>query len=172
MPTARTTTARSSTLRLWDYGQGRETTAVGYGFTAPDGKIWAAHNCLWSTWNELGVLVINDVGAKYHLDDLNDPSFDPGRPLRLFPEPDNPFDAGAIAIRNWTADKTAGYVKSGSATRLRNLLRGQDLRVMALSCRYDQAPPAGRRVSLKVAIFRPDRVIGTEHVPPHPRVFE
>ena len=39
---------------------------------------------------------------------------------------------------------------------------------MALSCGYDAAPPAGRRVSLKVAIFRPDRLLGAEHIPPHP----
>jgi HIRAN domain len=160
------------TLRPWDYGHGLEPTARGYGFTAPDGKIWAAHNCLWSTWKDLGVLVINTVGTSYHLDDLADPSFDPGRPLRLFPEPENPYDPKAMAIRNWACDKTAGYVKRGSTARLRNLLRGEDLRVMALSCRYDQPPPRGRRESLHVVIFRPDRVLGAEHVPPHPRLFD
>ena len=109
---------------------------------------------------------------KYHLEDLQDPSFDPGQPLRLFPEPDNPYDANAIAIRNWAADKTAGYVKKGSTTRLRNLLRGEDVRVMALNCRYDAPPPGGRRASLKAAIFRPDRLTGAEHIPVHPKVFD
>jgi hypothetical protein len=158
------------TLRRWDYGHGLDEDASGYGFTAPDGKVWPAHNCLWSTWQELGVLVINVVGVSHHLDDLADPSFDPGRPIRLLPEPENPHDPNAIAIRNWKAESTAGYVKKGSTQRLRNLLRGQDLRVMALYCRYDQAPPHGRRVSLKVAIFRADRLIGAEDVPPHPRI--
>jgi hypothetical protein len=160
------------TLRPWDYGQGLDEAAAGYGFATPDRRIWAAHHCLWSTWDELGVLVINVVGETYHLDDLADPGFEPGSPVRLFPEPDNPHDPKAIAIRNWTADKTAGYVKKGSTSRLRNLLRGEDVRVMALSCRYDAAPPAGRRVSLKVAIFRPDRLLGAEHIPSHPRVFD
>jgi hypothetical protein len=158
------------TLRQWDYGQGLDETTSGYGFVTPDGKTWPAGKCLWSTWDELGVLVIPVVGGRHHLEDLNDPSFDPGRPVRLFPEPDNPHDARAIAVRNWTTDKTAGYVKKGSTSRLRNLLRGHDLRVMALSCRYDQAPPLGRRESLKIAIFRPDRLVGAEHIGPHPPV--
>jgi hypothetical protein len=158
------------TLRPWDYGHGLENTNSGYGFSAPDGKIWPAHKCLWSTWPELGVLVVSVVGGRYHLEDLADPSFDPGRALRLSPEPDNPHDPKAIAVRNWTCDRTAGYVKKGSTSRLRNLLRGHELRVMALSGRYDQAPPRGHRESLRVVIFRPDRLIGAEHVPAHPSV--
>ena len=160
------------TLRHWDYGHGLDKDNAGYGFTTPDGRIWAAHHCLWSTWDELGVLMIHAVGVSYHLDGLNDPSFDPGRPVRLFPEPDNPVDPKAIAIRNWTADKTAGYVKKDNTSRLRNLLRGEDLRVMALSCSYDAPPPRGRRQSLRIVIFRPDRLIGAEHVPPHPGLDE
>lgn len=160
------------TLRRWDYGHGLDDDNDGYGFTAPDGKIWPAHNCLWSTWDELGVLVLHVVGESFHADDLNDPSFDPGRPVRLYPEPDNPVDAHAISIRNWTTDKTAGYVKKGSTSRLRNLLRGADFRGMSLYCGYDQPPPLGRRVSLSIAIFRPDRLVGAEHIDPHPRVFD
>ncbi len=129
------------TLKPWDYGQGLEETTAGYGFETPDGKTWPAGKCHWTTWEELGVLVINVVGEKYHLDDLADPSFDPGRPLRLVPEPDNPHDrsGNAISIRNLGEDRTAGYVKSGSAARLRNMLRQRDIRVMALSCRFDQS---------------------------------
>jgi hypothetical protein len=160
------------TLRPWDYGHGLEETAAGYGFATPEGRIWAAHQCLWSTWRELGVLVINVVGETYHLEDLADPSFEPGNPVRLFPEPDNPHDPKAIAIRNWTTDKTAGYVKKGSTSRLRNLLHAEDIRVMVLSCRYDAAPPAGHPIDLKVAIFRPDRLLGAEYIPPHPRAFD
>ena len=160
------------TLRPWDYGQGLEETASGYGFTTPDEKIWPANRCLWSTWDELGVLVVNVVGASYHLENLSDPSFAPGQPLQLVPEPENPHDPRAIAVRNWTGDKTVGYIKKGSTSRLRNLLRGRELRVMALSCRYDQPPPAGRRVSLKIAIFRPDRLIGADHIPSHPSLFD
>ena len=159
-------------LRPWDYGRGVEDTTSGYGFTTPDGKIWAAHHCLWSTWDELGVLVVNVVGESFHLEDLGDPDFDPGRPLQLVPEPENPHDPNAIAVRNWTGDKTAGYIKRGSTSRLRNLLRGRELRVMSLSCWYDQPPPAGRRISLTIAIFKPDRLLGADHVPPHPPAFD
>ena len=156
------------TLKGWDYGAGLDERASGFGFAASDGRIWPAGNCKWSTWGELGVLVINVVGVGYHLDGLSDPSSNPGQAVRLVAEPDNPHDAKAVAIRNWTADLTAGYVKKGSTSRLRNLLKGHDLRVMALSCRYDQPPPRGRRESLKVVLFRPGRLLGADHVPPHP----
>jgi hypothetical protein len=156
------------TLKEWDYGAGLDAEASGFGFVASDGRTWPAGNCKRSTWDELGVLVINIVGAGYHLDDLSDPSFNPGQPLRAVSEPDNPHDPKAIAVRNWTADLTAGYVKKGSTSRLRNLVEGHDLRVMALSCRYDQPPPRGRRESLKVVLFRPGRLLGADHVPPHP----
>lgn len=158
------------TLRPWNYGQGVDDTTAGYGFETPDGKIWPAGQCKWSTWEQLGVLVINAVGEKYHLDDLADSSFDPGKPLRLVPEPDNPHGGNAISIRNLTQDRTAGYVKSGSAVRLRNLLRGHEIGVMALSCRYEPGPPSSRN-QLKVVIFRPGRLVGTDHIEPHPKVF-
>jgi len=160
------------TLKQWDYGHGLEDVYAGYGFGTPDGKTWPAGKCQWSMWEDLGILALNVVGESYHIDDLNDPSFDPGRPVRLVPEPDNPVDPKAIAIRNLTEDRTAGYVKKGSTSRLRNLLRGRDFRAMSLYCRYDQPPPRGRRINLKIVVFRPDRLIGAEHIDPHPAVFD
>jgi HIRAN domain len=155
------------TLARWDYGNGLDETAAGYGFRTPDGRTWAAPSCRWSTWHELGVLVISVVGSRYYLENLSDSSFEPGQPVRLFAEPSNPHDPKAIAIRNWTADKTAGYVKKGSTSRLRNLLHGHDIRVMVLSCRYGEML-SHTRESVKVAIFRPDRLVGADIIPPHP----
>jgi hypothetical protein len=156
-------------LGRWDYGNGLDDTTEGYGFRTPDGRTWSAPSCLWSTWHELGVLVIAVTGTRHHQPDLSDPSFAIGSPVRLYAEPNNPHDAKAIAVRNWTAEKTAGYVKRGSTSRLRNLLRGHDIRVMALSCRYDEEDAAVRR-SLTVVIYRPDRLLGASDVPAHPPV--
>jgi hypothetical protein len=158
------------TLRPWDYGQGLESNTAGYGFTTDDGKIWPAGKCQWLFWKDLGVLVINTVGVKYHQDDLIDAGFDPGQPLRLVDEPENPADPNALAIRDWTATKTAGYVKQGSVRRLRRMLRGEELHVMALSCRYPDTGPGAGRESLKVVIFRPGRLLGADHIPQHPAV--
>lgn len=155
------------TLRPWDYGNGLDPHTEGLGFRTPDGRTWAAHSCLWALWHELGVLVVPAVGTRHHLDDLSHPSFVPGCPIRLMPEPENPHDPMAIAVRNWTTDKTAGYVKRGNASRLRNLVRGQDIRIMALSCRYDELEPQ-RRVTLKVVVFRSERLVGADHIPAHP----
>jgi hypothetical protein len=156
------------TLRAWDYGQGLEPTTAGYGFTTDDGKIWPAGKCQWLFWKDLGVLVINTVGVKYHKDDLRSDGFDPGKPIRLVDERDNPADPNALAMRDWSTAKTAGYVKQGSVRRLRRMLRGEDLRVMALSCRFSE--DGKERENLKVVIFRPGRLLGAEHVPAHPAV--
>ena len=91
------------TLRPWDYGHGLDDAAAGYGFATPDGRIWAAHHCLWSTWDQLGVLVINVVGETYHLDDRADPGFEPGARYGSYPRTGQPARPKAIAIRNWTA---------------------------------------------------------------------
>jgi hypothetical protein len=154
------------TLHRWDYGQGLDDDTSGYGFVTPDGRIWPAGKCIQTRWEDLGVLALSVAGVTYHADDLADPGFDPGQPVRLVPEPDNPVDPQAIAVRNWAGDKHAGYIKKGTTRRLRNRLRGQEFRVMALACRYE-LDDAHRR-SLKIVIFRPDRLLGAEHVPPHP----
>ncbi len=155
------------TLTKWNYGRGRDDNSDGYGFITDDNRIWTARLCTWSRWEELGVMVINTVGAKHHLDDLNDSSFEPGQPLRLYPESDNPHDPKAIAIRNWACDRTAGYVKKGSTSRLRNLLEDKDIKVMALNCKYDGHKSRGRRESMRIVIYRPDCLSGADHVPVH-----
>ena len=49
---------------------------------------------------------------------VDDASFDPGRPLALVPEPDNEHDPNAVAI--WNEERTlhAGYVPRETAATL------------------------------------------------------
>lgn len=152
------------TLRRWDYGQGEGDDAEGYGFETPDGKIWASGQCQWSRWPELGVLQLKVIGVKYHQDVVDSVLCDPGRPMLLVPEPDNPHDPKAISIRDAAGEQVAGYVKAGSCSRLRNMLRSREFRVMSLACRS----AGGHRTGLKLVVFRPGRLLGAEHVPPHP----
>jgi hypothetical protein len=50
------------------------------------------------------------AGISFRAGEATDPSFDPGRPLALVPEPANEHDPQAVAI--WNEDETlqAGYV--------------------------------------------------------------
>lgn len=56
---------------------------------------------VWVTWV---------AGLWRHAEETQDPSFAPGEPLVLEPEPDNPFDELAIAIWNGDRSLKAGYV--------------------------------------------------------------
>jgi hypothetical protein len=152
------------TIRPWDYGHGQDRDVFGFGFQTDDRRIWPANNCKWALWEQLGVLVVHVVGCEYHLKDLSDRSFDPGRHICLVPEPDNPHDPKAISVRNLDHSLTAGYIKKGSTARLRNMLRGRDFRVMALSYCNDDS---GNRDRLNIVIFRPDRLSDVDHIPPH-----
>jgi hypothetical protein len=55
------------------------------------------------------------AGVSFRLDALEHPSFEPGRPLTLVPEPENPHDSNAVGI--WNEDRTLqlGYVPRESA---------------------------------------------------------
>ncbi|MGI5939319.1 MAG: HIRAN domain-containing protein [Thermoleophilia bacterium] len=152
-------------LRGWDYGEGTGTTAYGYGLETPDGRIWQVRNCRPGQWQDLGVLVLDVVGDRRHLDALQDRSFDPGHSLILIPEPDQGHDSTILSVRNAEGSITAGYIPRALATRLPILLRGQDFKVMSFRYHLDTG---GRRRDMKLVVFRPDRLIGTESLPLHP----
>jgi HIRAN domain len=50
------------------------------------------------------------AGVTFRPDAHMDASFEPGRPLALVPEPDNPHDPNAIGIWNEEQTVQAGYV--------------------------------------------------------------
>ena len=50
---------------------------------------------------------------------VDDPSFDPGRPLALVREPENTHDPNAVAIWNEERTLQAGYVPREAAADLR-----------------------------------------------------
>lgn len=156
-------------LRDWDFGKGLNPTSDGFAFTTPDGKIWPAGNCQWTLWPELGVLAFNAVGEQYHLVDLRSPAFSPGQPVRLVAEPNNTHSktGNAISIRDLSMTKRVGYVVSGSASRLRNLLDGQDFFAMILSADYEDAART-KRTEVKLVVFRPGRVRGAPVMDLHP----
>lgn len=156
-------------LRTWDYGWGADTSREGYGFETPDGKIWTVGKCMWSLWSELGILHLPVIGESFHMDELQGPGFKPGSAVLLVSEPENPHDPKAISIRDSTGTKRCGYIKKGNTSRLRNLLRDQDFMAMAIAATYSDEKPRERR-SLKIVVFRPDRLSNCPDLPLHPSI--
>jgi hypothetical protein len=69
-------------------------------------------------WEDPRIRVVPAAGVSYRADALPDPSFDPGRLLRLVQEPENEHDPNAVAI--WNEDRTlqVGYVPRETAAEL------------------------------------------------------
>ena len=61
-------------------------------------------------WEDERVRVLPVAGVSFRPEAVEDPSFEPGLPLALVPEPDNEHDPNAVAI--WNVERTlqAGYV--------------------------------------------------------------
>ena len=69
-------------------------------------------------WEDERIRVVPVAGVSFRPEAVADPSFDPGRPVALVPEPENEHDPHAVAI--WNADRTlqAGYAPRGVAAAL------------------------------------------------------
>src|SRR3982751_7052130 len=61
-------------------------------------------------WEDPRLRVVAVAGVTFRPGNVDDASFDPGRPLALVPEPENEHDPYAVAI--WNGDRTlqVGYV--------------------------------------------------------------
>jgi hypothetical protein len=69
-------------------------------------------------WEDPRIRVVPVAGVSYRAEALPDPSFDPGRPLRLVREPENEHDPNAIGIWNQDATLQLGYVPRDTAAEL------------------------------------------------------
>jgi hypothetical protein len=69
-------------------------------------------------WEDPRIRVVHAAGVSYRPEALPDPSFDPGRPLALVPEPDNEHDPNAVGIWNEGRTLQLGYVPRETAAEL------------------------------------------------------
>ena len=103
-------------------------------------------------WNDARLHVVKVAGVSYRLEALADEAFTPGRRLALVPEPENPYDGGAVAIWDEARRLQAGYVPAELAPRI-------DVSAQALAL-WEFRDEAGRRVGLRVLIAPRDAWIG------------
>ncbi len=97
--------------------------------------------------SEVGAQVIRVAGTSYRPDELGDPGFEPGSPLGLVREPDNPHDANAISV--WNEDRTAqaGYVPANVAAELAGF---EELCALSL---WEWRGSVGERIGLRALVY-------------------
>lgn len=61
-------------------------------------------------WEDPRILVVAVAGVSFRQEALDDPSFEPGLPLALVPEPENEHDPNAVAVWNQQRTLQLGYV--------------------------------------------------------------
>ena len=70
-------------------------------------------------WEDPRLLVIPVAGVSFRPESLEDPSFEPGLPVVLVPEPENEHDPNAVAVWNEQRTLQVGYVPREIAPRLK-----------------------------------------------------
>lgn len=73
-----------------------------------------------------GAVVFNVAGTSHRQDALQGPAFAPGEPVKLIPEPKNPYDPNAVAV--WDTNRRAhiGYVPADLAPTIGRIFRGRE----------------------------------------------
>ena len=69
-------------------------------------------------WEDPRIRVVPAAGVSFRPDAAADASFDPGSPVALVPEPENPHDPNAVGIWNEERTLQAGYVPREVAPQL------------------------------------------------------
>ena len=108
------------------------------------------------SWHTLprshGLESISVVGEKYEgrLDALQSAAFSPGRALRLVREPDNPYDANAVAVYDAAGSLHVGYLPKEHAARIATQLdAGQSYQCYSMW----EGIKDGRRIQLRLLLL-------------------
>lgn len=100
-----------------------------------------------------GLESVKVAGVSHCMDPLQHPTFAPGKPLALIPEPDNPQDPNAIGVWNEGRTRQAGYLPHAVAKRIsKQLAQHDDDRIGCLA--IWESRKGRQRVGLRVLIVR------------------
>jgi HIRAN domain len=69
-------------------------------------------------WEDERLRVVPVAGVSFRPEALDDPSFEPGLPLALVPEPENEHDPNAVGVWNEGRTIQAGYIPRDVAPEL------------------------------------------------------
>lgn len=123
----------------WSHGEG---ATAGYRVLDQGGLLWSDADL-----DDAGVHVLRVVGVSHRVQAMQSEAFDPGEPVILMPEPDNPHDPWALGVQDVRLALHVGYVP---AVRSRELVEEMRLRpIHALV--FSEHRVGGRRAGLRVA---------------------
>jgi hypothetical protein len=106
---------------------------------------------------ERGVWVARVAGTAFRPHALQDRSFDPGRAVRLIPEPHNPHDPNAIGIWDEGLTLQAGFIPAELASIVGRML-GEGRLAVAMSLWQWRDLESGQRIGLHVLLSCTDRI--------------
>ena len=121
----------------------------GYRLVTSDGEQLYGHDEEEQYLDHLDGFVTSVAGVSHHHRELQAEAFEPGRPLRLVPEPNNPYDANAVAV--WDAGRTVaiGHLPRNVAADVAPAMRaGQDRQALCLW----EWRKEGERVGLRIIV--------------------
>jgi HIRAN domain len=96
-----------------------------------------------------GAVVFNVAGTSHRQDALQGPSFAPGEPIQLIPEPNNPYDRNAVAVWDTSRRRHIGYVPRELAPTVGQIYRGPEPFGATTFFEYLQGK---RRIALSVLV--------------------
>jgi hypothetical protein len=73
-----------------------------------------------------GAFVFNVAGTSHRQDALQGPSFAPGEPIQLIPEPNNAYDRYAVTVWDTNRRRHIGYVPKELAPTVGQMYRGRE----------------------------------------------
>jgi len=123
----------------WTHGEG---LTRGYRVVDDTGGRWSDRDL-----DDAGVHVLRVAGVAHRAAELQADGFAPGEPVILVPEPDNPHDVFALAVRDLGLGRQAGYVPATRSRELVEEMRFRPLHAVALA----EHRAGGERVGLRVA---------------------
>jgi hypothetical protein len=124
-------------------------TAKGRGYTVvrcADGKLLS-----WDFLpKEDGIQCLEVVGESYHREDLQQPGFAAGFPIKLVPEPGNQADPDAVAVRDASGKYQAGYLSRHNAPKiLKRIKKKTGFQALVMW----EINIEGKRVSLRILLM-------------------
>jgi hypothetical protein len=148
--------------RRYERHSGGSGAVTGFTWKTADGHIMKDWCCGATQWDRLGIYQVDVVGESFRTATELE-AVVPGEPALLVPEPDNPHDANAIAVRTTTGEHV-GYAKGSTTKTVRRLAGKGPFHAMFWALHRDET---GKPCAVEVMMFRPGAAKVPADLPVH-----
>ena len=132
----------------------RSSLGNGSGFVME--RISDGQRLSWQRLNQdhPGLYAFDVAGENHYRNEIQRRDFAPGARVRLVPEPDNPYDADAVAVRSGNGRLKCGYVPREEAAKVKEMLEEQQ--PYTATVMWAANDERGSRCALRVLMVRRD----------------